>query len=217
MVKRNKNKQLNKVIQANSGRVTQMRPKTKIDRMDQEASHVSSRYVYAPHTTAAAAQWVGYFNLAVATNANDDAGAVVLKNYQEYKYKSYRFGFTPAVGTTTAGTLWIGYYDNPEIMYKVLTAAYSDATLLSLAKQSPHSSSAPIWQQQTLNIPMSSRRKRYSVNSTAPSSVAETDLQCHGVVIMATEGVPFSTVFGNASYDYSALGYNLQSYALSGI
>lgn len=217
MAKRTQNKSLSTLKRALSGGIPQPRPRTRISRMDTGGATVSSKYVFGSSNTDGAGTWVGAYKINPASYSGADAGGTVLVNYQEYTLRSWKHTFTPSVGTTTPGVLWIGYYDNPEVMYKVDTGVYSVATLLALAKQSPISSSAPIWHPQTLNIPMSKRRKHYSTNSTNPGSVADADLQIHGVVIMAVEGTPTDTPLGNVSFEYTAVGFHLENNTLTGI
>jgi len=200
-----------------NGKIPQPRPRTRINRMDAGGAMVSSKYVFGTSTTDGSGVWTGAYKINPASYTGSDAGGTVLVNYQEYALRNWKHSFTPSVGTLTPGVLWMGYYDNPEVIFKVDIGAYSTATLLSLAKQSPVSCSAPIWSPQTLNIPMASRRKHYSTNSTAPSSVAECDLQVHGVVIMAVEGGPVTAPIGNASFEYTAVGFHLENNALVNI
>jgi len=146
-----------------------------------------------------------------------DAGGTVLKNYSEYRIEQGALSWTPTVGTTTTGTIWIGYYDNPEIIYKANAGTYGTATMLNLAKQSPHRTSMSIWMPGTLSLPLFRRRPKYATDTTAPANRSEADLCTHGVFIIAIEGAPVSTNLGYLSLEYKARGYNLENQAVTGI
>ncbi len=193
------------------------RNRMRINRMDKAGAIVKSRFYQATLATGAATQVAGGYGVCPALNGSADPGAAVLSNYQEYRMLSGTLHYVPQVGSTTSGTVWIGYYDNPEIIYKVYASAYSTASLLSLAQTAPHSVSSPVWQAVDLTIPMRNRRKVYSVDTTVPSSSSVADMTVHGIIIVATSGAPFSTTVGTISQEYVAEGFGLQAIALTGV
>jgi len=186
--------------------------------MDRDAAKLDSRYTWAITTVDGSGRKRDQFPVSPASvTGGADAGGTVLRNYQEYSMNKAALTWTAAVGTTTPGTVWIGYYDNPEIIYNMQAASYSDAALLALAQQARLSSSCPIWDTMTLSAPMTTRRKRYSVNSQTPTSITEADLQVHGVFIVAVEGTTAALACGHVSMTYSVTGYGLQNNAQAGI
>jgi hypothetical protein len=110
----------------------------------------------------------------------------------------------------------MGFYDSPEICLKAL-GTYTQAELLTLAKQSPVNACGPIWMPNRLQIPMMKRRGKYATNSQVPGTREGFDLEVHGVCIVATEGVPFSTAFGNIGFEYTALGYHLENNSIANV
>ncbi len=125
--------------------------------------------------------------------------------------------YVPQVGSTTAGTVWIGYYDNPEIIYKVYASTFTTANLLALAQTAPHQVSAPVWQAVDLTIPMRTRRKVYAIDTTVPGASTTADMTVHGILIIATTGAPFSTTVGTITQEYVAEGFGLQALAITNV
>lgn len=153
------------------------------------------------------------------------AAANVLVNFEEYSVQSSQLTYTPVVGTSTLGIVYLAYYDNPEIIYKVQTSVYSDAQKLALAKGSPTSVSGPVWQTFSLNGGTKRRRPKYTVDSsvfsgTVALGIATADLTTHGIFLWGIEGVdtPVSTkTYGKISVEYRVEGYGLQNGTLSGL
>lgn len=163
--------------------------------------------------TSNVASWVGAVDptaLPVITH--------VARNFETYKVNRHALHYTPAVGTTTPGKVWVGYTDNPEIIYKAVTGDYSQGDLLSIVKTLRHSNVFPVWQSWTMNLPsIAARRKMYSVDLTAASSAEVVDRTTHGAFLVCLEGTPSATNVGvvTASYEYALRG--LQSYQATGI
>jgi hypothetical protein len=153
------------------------------------------------------------------TGGNADAGGAVLKNYQLYKFQSAKLIYTPSCGSTTSGQVWIGYYDNPEIIYKAWTNVYNTSTKLSLAQTATHSIVTPVWQAAEISAPMTTRRPKYVVDSTNPSTMVEIDAACHGCFIICTNGVPNTEgmVYGSCTLDYQVKGFGIQNEGLTGV
>lgn len=195
------------------------RPKTKILSMNDAGAQVTSIYTTAVLVVPAAADFAGVMPVAPAqNNPSFDAGGTVIRNYQEYRMRSASLEYTPAVGTTTPGIVHLAYFDNPEIISKWINGVYNTATKLGLAKTCPVRSSGPVWMQQSLAASMSARRPKFVVNTEIGGlTVAEYDMQVHGIFVLVTEGVPFNTSFGVISEHYSVHGFHLQNAAISGI
>lgn len=195
------------------------RPRTKITSMNDAGAQVTSIYTTGVLSTPAAADFAGIMPVAPAqNNVFTDAGGTVIRNYQEYRMKSASLEYTPAVGTTTPGVVHLAYFDNPEIISKWVNGGYTTANKLTLAKTCPIRSSGPVWMQQSLAASMSARRPKFVVNTEiAALTVADYDMQVHGILVAVTEGVPFSLSFGILSLHYTVHGFHLQNAAISGI
>lgn len=204
---------MSKVDQARRGyRIP--RPRTRIKSMTGAGANVSSLVISPAIATPAAAQFIGGIIINPPANlAAADAGGAVLRNYQFYKMNSAVFKYTPAVGTTTPGTVYIAYFDNPEIIQKYIYGAYTDPNKLMMVKTAPISSHGPVWMEQTLTASMFTRRPKYSCDEDLSNDVNVFDRTTHGYFAVITESVPFSTSFGVISVDYSATGYHLQNNA----
>lgn len=144
-----------------------------------------------------------------------DPGGAVLRNYQYYRMENARIVYTPTCGTTTSGQVWMAYFDNPEIIFKM--GSYSDADKYTLCRTATHSVVTPVWQGAQLNIPMSRRRSKYSVDSTPMASVADADRCYHGVVVIVSTGTPTTEglSFGSCTLEYETTGYEVQNQAIT--
>lgn len=208
---------MNKVSRALNGTRGPL-PKSRIGYMTEAGAQVTSRFISGIVSTGGAAQDTETFPLQPTAYASaNDAGGQVLRNYQEYSMVRATLHYTPAVGTTTAGIVHMGYYDNPELVLKAQNGTYTAAELLSLAKSSPISIKGPVWLAMELPASMSKRRARYASNSTFPTTRSEVDLEVHGTWITATEGVPFSTAYGQFHIEYTASGYHLENNAVAAV
>lgn len=208
---------MNKVSRALNGTRGPL-PKSKISYMTEAGAQVTSRYIQGLSATGGAAQATEFLPLQPTAYATaNDAGGQVLRNYQEYSMVRATLHYTPAVGTTTAGIVHMGYYDNPELVLKAQNGVYTASDLLALAKSSPISIKGPVWLAMELPASMSKRRARYASNSTFPTTRSEVDLEVHGAWICATEGVPFSTNFGQFHIEYTASGYHLENNAIANV
>lgn len=201
---------MNRVTAMLRGKAPQYRPRTRINHMTNDGALVSSRLLGTTLSCTA----VGILGSVVPVNppngvATLDAGATVLQNYQEYSIDSGVLHYTPACGTTTPGTVWIGYYDNPEIIHDAYVGIpYS--SLLALAKQSTYSVSGPVWMSLDLAIPSKRRRTKFSSDTNSPANRSEADLTTCGIFLIAVEGGPQAiTAIGTMSLDYKARGYSL--------
>jgi hypothetical protein len=183
--------------------------------MDGGLAAVSSRFVGTSVTSTGAGVSSGYWPVNPGQNGAGDPGFTVIKNYSEYRFKHAKIHYTPQVGTTTTGVVYLAYFDNPEIIFKAQT--YAHATLLSLCQSAVYSVSAPVWQALELPAQMRYRRKVYAVDSTQPASSTEADMVAHGVWLYAVIGAPVSTTLGVLSIDYAAEAMSLQLQSASGI
>jgi hypothetical protein len=149
-----------------------------------------------------------------------DPGVAIAANHQEYLVNSSTFIYTPAVGTTTPGTLFVAWVDNPEIIGRVYGAdgltPYTNAQLLGLAQTTNKCWSTPIWQQLTCsNAGIPPRRKMFSTDTTTQATVAGIDRSVQGMWIYAVQSAPLSTTLGYIHEEYSASLKGPQNNAIS--
>lgn len=150
---------------------------------------------------------------------NGDPGGAVLRNYQFYIMDNAVMTYTPTCGSTTSGQLWMGYYDNPEIIFACISGTYNTAALTALAQTSTHCVGTPVWQGAQLRIPMTKRRPKYSIDRTQANSLSDADRAYHGVIIVVTTGTPTTEGlgFGTCTLEYTATGYEIQNAAITTI
>lgn len=151
------------------------------------------------------------------TAGNNDAGGNVLLNYQEYKMLSGMFTYTPIVGSTTAGIVYMAYFDNPEIIRNLNNGVYTGANILALVKNSPNVVAGPVWQGLSLPMGQRIRRPKYSIDTAGTSSNETADRCVHGIFTVAVDGVTqlATTTYGIGTFDYQAEGYGLVNGNLS--
>lgn len=179
---------------------------------------VSSRWLSQSVATAAAAQAYGWIpvNPPRHTAANDP-GAAVLLNYSNYRVLTSKFIYIPAVGTTTTGTIWVAYIDNPEMIYKTVSGTYTYSTLVSIVQGMSTAKAGPIWEMLEVNMNKPPRRKMFNVDAEQSTNAEVAERTHQGMWIYVTTSCPFSTVCGSIQEEYTAIGENLQPSLYSGI
>lgn len=184
-----------------------------------EETTFRSQYLNQSVISGSAAQAFGIIPIDPALHStNADPGATVARQYQEYFVTSHGIKFTPAVGTTTPGTLWMAYVDNPEIIFKFYSGAYAYADYLAIAQTTRHNKSTPIWEATEFSVSSPPRRKMFSVDTTTPNVSAEqTDRTVQGAYIYATTACPFSSTLGYITDSYAARLKGLQSIVATGV
>ncbi len=171
-----------------------------------------SQYLDQTAGTGSTAQAWGHVWVNPAVHAPaDDPGSSVARQYQEYVVHNPQLVYTPAVGTTTSGTIWIAYVDNPEILYKLASGVYAYSDYLKIAQVVEKHVAGPVWEALSLTASVSPRRKMFSVDSTAPASNEAADRVTQGAFIYATASAPLSTIIGFINHRYSATLRGLQS------
>ncbi len=217
MSKRNQSNK-RRAIDSIAGRQRIPKTKLRVPRMTGASTYVQSRYVVTTaNVTGTGTQSVN--NVLVnppsysGSSSSNDAGGNVLVNYQEYKMQRGAVTYTPTVGSTTAGIVYIAYFDNPEIIRNINTSAYSTSNTVAIVKNSPNVVSGPVWQ--SLHIPMGMRirRPKYSIDTAGTSSVETTDRCVHGLFCCVVDGVTqaVTTTYGVLTFEYAAEGFGLQN------
>jgi hypothetical protein len=114
----------------------------------------------------------------IGTNLGESinrAGADVIKHYQEYKYTKAACEWIPRIGPAGAeagARVSVAYVDNPELMisYENSTPAQRVAILRSTANCKTYN----IWERFTYRVPISFRRKLFTVDTIQPAVGART-------------------------------------------
>jgi len=179
---------------------------------------VTSRYIAAGVTTTPTTQVaVKVFAAPALHSVSNDPGASIIGQYSNYVVRSSKLIYTPAVGTTTTGAVYVAYVDNPEMIYKFYTGAYSVSDCTNIVQNMANGRSAPVWEPMEVSMNRPPRRKTFSVDSNAPFNNESAERIIQGVWVLVTVGAPFSTTVGYVTEEYTAMGENLQPLAFSGI
>lgn len=172
---------------------------------------VSSRYISFGLTTSSTAQASGWVSLAPALHSSsNDAGGTVIRQYSNYLTTRSKLIYTPAVGTTTTGVVFVAYIDNPEVIYNVVNGLYSLTQLTNIVQNYSTTKSTPVWQALEVSLTRPPRRKLFSVDTTTPANPEVADRAIQGLWLIVTANAPSSTTVGFVSEEYAARGENLQ-------
>ncbi len=197
-------------------------PKTnlKVPRMNGGSSLIQSRYV-AASVVVTTTGTQSNTNVLVApvsySGSPGDAGGNVLVNYQEYRMVSGSLTYTPTVGSTTAGVMYLAYFDNPELIQKINSGTYTLANIIGLVKNSPTVKSGPVWMELTIQMGNRVRRPKYIVDTAGTTDQNTTDRCVHGIYVGVVDGVSqtSTTTYGVLTHNYSVQGFGLQNNNLS--
>lgn len=120
------------------------------------------------------------------------AGVAVAQHYAEGVFYDCYVKYTPAVGMTTPGRVWIAHIDNPESIRVFELASLS--AQIAFIKSVGNVVTGPVYRDLTFRIPGSRRRKAYDTNATTAALDENILDRCNqGTVIFAIEGGPVST------------------------
>lgn len=201
----------------NTLRRTARAPKRKFAGSMGGEGRVTSRYTNSGVSTGAAQTggWI-YIDPPKHSVANDP-GAGVIVNYSNYRVLASRFIYVPAVGTTTTGTMWAAYIDNPEVIKNIVNSNYSLSTLTNIAQNSSKSKAVPIWEPLELSMTCPPRRRLFSVDTDTPSTAEQADRAVQGLWLWVTTAAPLGTALGVILQEYTAVGENLQPTVFTGV
>lgn len=123
---------------------------------------------------------------------------VVASQYQEYRYlPGTKLHWEPRVPVTSTGNYWVGWVDNPELLFRIRNSTPVDraAIIRSIDTMRVY----PIWQASTTPIGPP-RRSFYNTNtnvyidtssaSTDALSVMEVERSVQGAFVFLVEGAP---------------------------
>lgn len=170
-----------------------------------------SRYLNQAIASGASSQGFGIIPIqpSMTVGRGSDPGIDIAGSHQEFLVHQSTFVYTPSVGTTTPGTLFVAWVDNPEIIGRFYgadsTTPYTATQYLQIAQTMSKGWSTPVWQALTCsNAGIPPRRKMFATDSTTPTSMATVDRCIQGAWVFATVGLPASTTAGYAVEEYSA-------------
>jgi hypothetical protein len=110
---------------------------------------------------------------------------VISARYAEYRFTSVTMKWLPHVapGVADGGSyITIAYLDNPEMMTNRIAAIASDDIVVSMGIKNVQTFNA--WQNFTYNVPLTYRRKWFSVNNTNPYNIiSEMEASVQGLVV----------------------------------
>lgn len=112
----------------------------------------------------------------------------VAKNFQRFLYlPGTHFRYQPNVGLNTAGTIYVAYVDNPELLKDFIAA--SGSTRLDILKGMANMKSYPVWQEFVQHIGPP-RLKSFSTDPNTDFTNADTlNRVLQGAFIFGVEGV----------------------------
>jgi len=200
----------------NTLRRTARAPRRKFNGSIGGEGRVSSRYLAAGVVTGAG-QTSGYVLVDPPQHSStNDPGAAVLINYSNYKVTSSKFIYVPAVGTTTTGTIWAAYIDNPEVIYKILNF-YTGSQITNIVQNSSNAKAVPVWEPMELSMNRPPRNKSFSVDTSSIISTDQANRATQGIWVWATTAAPLSTTLGTILEEYTCVGENLQPAVFTGV
>lgn len=192
--------------------------RVRVQSMNGQSATVSSRHTDFSKSSDTLGLADGFLLVNPPTFSNQsDAGGTVARNYQFYKINHLKMRWTPLVGTTTPGVVYLAYFDNPELIHRWTSGLLTYANKLSLAKQSPNGVVAPIWMVQEIAGSLMTRRSKYTVSAELPTSIDEHDQLTHGMFVYVLEGGPPTVPIGTPTLEYGFTAYHLQNRNASGI
>lgn len=183
-----------------------------------ETTIVRSRYQVSTLSTTAVATTYGSYYIAAGSNTGTaDPAALIGYNYQEYVIRSLHIRYTPACGTTTPGQVWIGFFDNVEMINNIRLNSYGQAAIAGIAQTTKWGRGTPVWEPLDYNVPLVPRHKSFAINRESPTSLEEINRCVQGCIAWATVGTLVNTLIGSVTIEYVVELRGVQSATVTGI
>ncbi len=142
-----------------------------------------------------------------AADIISNAGTTIASYYSSAKFlPGTKVKWEPSCSFTTAGRVYVGFCDNPEVVRSVLTLENTFRTSGLVADYNAYANavkslgstiSFPVWQETEIPFPTKLRRKRFDIDETT-LSVDSLDRTMQTAMFVAIEGGPaVITVAGN--------------------
>jgi hypothetical protein len=124
-------------------------------------------------------------------------GSAIAGNYSQFVYESVVFRWLPSVAPGVAaagGRGFVAFYDSPEDM--VIITGHTNSQMIGDAKGSRNMKSFNVWEPFVYNVPLTRRRKTFSVNLTNSGTAYEHDSSVQGLVVTGFETVGATDTVG---------------------
>lgn len=136
-----------------------------------------------------------------------NAGTTIASYYSSAKFlPGTKVKWEPSCSFTTAGRVYVGFCDNPEVVRTILTSQNTFRTsglvvdyntYANAVKSLGSTISFPVWQETEIPFPSKLRRKRFDIDETT-LTVDSLDRTMQTAMFVAIEGGPaVNTVVGN--------------------
>lgn len=136
--------------------------------------------------------------------------------YAQYRTKRFTLRYRPSCGVTTAGRVWVAFFNNPETCLKLLDSTITTGDAQLLVKYAHNMKTWPVHQPFDYSIDPSMRSRLYSNDMTIGTTAEAVGRALHGVFVIFTEGAPFSTTCGTVFLDGSVSLHELNTSAYNG-
>lgn len=138
-----------------------------------------------------------YYVPGFTTALVNPTGPDLVASYSTGKFEpGCKIRWEPAVSFSTAGRVYVGFTDNPEVIAAIF--GLTGQNRVDAIKSLGSTVSFPVWQETEVNFPSRTRRKRFDCNSTVVRDAIDVlDRSCQCVMFCALEGSPVNTTLGN--------------------
>lgn len=164
----------------------------------------------APTSAGGIISGVNYLVGGDTTNISSSIGPTIVGSYRECLFRSgTKITWSPNVGFTTTGRIYVAYIDNPEVMVGYL-GTLTDTAKLAYIKALTNHVNHPVYKEFTYNMPsIGTRRKRFDVNATGTQTVDTFDRSLQGAFVWVVAGAPGTTDVGAMSLTHQVTVYGL--------
>lgn len=123
--------------------------------------------------------------------------------YEEYKFNKLVCKWLPQISPGQAGggsRITAAYYDNAEVISSLMGSA--SGALIPIVKSTRNAVSWNAWEQFTYNVPLTTRRKTFDVNTNSTYVVDSVDRSTQGLVVVVVESINASENLGQMKLTY---------------
>jgi len=177
-----------------------MRKTQRIPRPRIQFDGTTIRTSFTANDLTTAANIVGTFQYIGAGFAGSACGTAangIAQLYSQYKFTQMSMQWLPGVAPGVAaggGRVYISYLDNPEKISNFL--ALTEANKILAIKSMRNMVSWNVWENKTFNIPLTFRRKSFSVDGTQAVGVDNYERTLQGLVCIGAESVGAADTIG---------------------
>jgi len=131
-----------------------------------------------------------------ARDSSFDPVGVMSTLYNSYKYlPGTQYEYHPAVGLNTAGTVYLAYVTNPELMFYLesLITTPQLSILNDRVRAIGNVRTGPVWSHLTLPMYTVYRRPKFDVNAQMSAGTDNYDRSVQGAFVLSIIGAPVNT------------------------